>query len=247
MSRAIKGIRQRREDSSRHFFWPAMRDRRTGTREVRAHYSPSRVGIRLPHLNNFDPTYLDELHFEQHWHLDPTCNWKEFEQIFYEPSTSELIQERTHNSVNELTGITESTGPVWFAPVHDAGGNMVEFPTLDDPTIEFKGVYDAWNRLVEVLDNADDPVVSFAYDGLGRRIVKDDGTTERHYYYAGNQVVEEQVSGTAERQFVYGLRGRGDLVLRDREDGTNLDDERFYALQDAAANVVALGTTTGGV
>jgi hypothetical protein len=179
--------------------------------------------------------------------LDPTCNWKEFEPIVYEPSTSELVQERTHNAVNELTGITESTGPVWFAPVHDAGGNMVEFPTLDDPTVEFKGVYDAWNRLVEVLDDADDPVVSFAYDGLGRRIVKDDGTTERHYYCAGNQVVEEQVSGTAERQFVHGLRGPGDLVLRDREDGTDLDDERFYALQDAAGNVVALGTTTGGV
>lgn len=198
-------------------------------------------------LNASDPTYLDELHFEQHWHLDPTCNWKEFEQIVYTSPTSELSQERTHNAVNELTDITESTGPSWFAPVHDAGGNMVEFPTLVDPTIEFKGIYDAWNRLVEVLDDADDPVVSFAYDGLGRRITKDDGSTEQHYFYAGNQVVEEQVSGTAERQFVHGLRGPGDLVLRDRSTGTGLDDERLYALQDAAANVVALGTTTGGV
>ena len=42
-----------------------------------------------------DPTYLDELHFAQHWHLDPTCNWKEFTQNVYTTPTSELIQQRT--------------------------------------------------------------------------------------------------------------------------------------------------------
>jgi RHS repeat-associated protein len=60
------------------------------------------------------------------------------------------------------------------------------------------------------------------------------------------QVVEERVSGTPDRQYVWGLRYVDDLVLRDRSvDGTL--NERSYALQDANWNMVAICDTSGEV
>jgi YD repeat-containing protein len=42
--------------------------------------------------------------------------------------------------------------------------------------------------VVEVTDGS--TAVAYAYDGTGRRIVRDDGTTEEHFSYDGQQVVE---------------------------------------------------------
>lgn len=42
--------------------------------------------------------------------------------------TTVLDQDRTHSKVNEATDFTESTGPAWATPMHDAAGNMTTVP-----------------------------------------------------------------------------------------------------------------------
>ncbi len=59
--------------------------------------------------------------------------------------TWSLVQDRTANRVNEITGITESTGPAWVTPAYDPAGNMTTIPKPADPTQGFTAVYDAWN------------------------------------------------------------------------------------------------------
>ena len=55
--------------------------------------------------------------------------------------------------------------------------------------------YDAWDRLVKVADDSGPPVTieTYEYDGLHRRIEKDDQTNVYDYYYDGHQVVEEHI------------------------------------------------------
>jgi len=69
----------------------------------------------------------------------------------------------------------------------------------------------------------------------------------RHFYYTSDwQSLEERLgtgpaSATAERQQVWGQRYIDDLVVRDRDtSGDGTLNERFYGLQDANWNMVAL-------
>jgi RHS repeat-associated protein len=93
------------------------------------------------------------------------------------------------------------------------------------------------------INNGVTDVADYEYDDLFRRTRKttySGGTTVRDYYYSDAwQVLEEQVSSVADRQYVWGIRYIDDCVLRDRSDAGTLD-ERLYALQDANWNVVAL-------
>ncbi len=82
------------------------------------------------------------------WTLDPTGNWSNF--TTQTAGTTDLDQSRTANPVNEITGITESTGPTWIVPAYDAAGNMTTMPQVADPTTSFTAVYDAWNRMVSI-------------------------------------------------------------------------------------------------
>ena len=88
---------------------------------------------------------------------------------------------------------------------YDAAGNMTEGPAPDSLTDTHKYIYDAWNRLAKVTDDAQTPatIAEYQYDGLGRRIVKSvyasgSVTHRMHYYYDGWQVIEErkEVTGT---------------------------------------------------
>jgi RHS repeat-associated protein len=101
--------------------------------------------------------------------------------------------------------------------------------------------------------------VEYEYDGLGRRTVKRRQAfgilpaEVRHYYYSDDwQVLQERV-GTGgdvdptrlpiDRQYVWGVRGLDDLILRDRDASqpTNgILSERLYALADANGNIVSL-------
>ncbi len=63
-----------------------------------------------------------------------------------------MNQTRTHNAVNEITGISESGGDPWIDPAYDARGNMTAVPK---PTgLDLAGgqisEYDACNRLTDV-------------------------------------------------------------------------------------------------
>ncbi len=66
--------------------------------------------------------------FQQQWGLDGTRNWKTFKQDNDGNGTWELNQTRTANKANEITGISNSTGPVWATPTYDRAGNMIGMP-----------------------------------------------------------------------------------------------------------------------
>jgi len=140
---------------------------------------------------------------------------------------------------------------------------MDYIPDATDPGNLDKGLYceyDGWNRLAHVRRGGR-PVADYEYDGLGRRIVKrvylkDTGvlTEVRHFYYSqGWQVLQERVAVDPEgatpwetrldRQYVWGVRGPDDLILRDRDTKqtpNGVPNERQYALADGNGNIISL-------
>ena len=85
---------------------------------------------------------------EEDWGLDMTGNWTDFMQKT--SGSTDLNQDRTHNPVNEITGITETVGTAWVDPVHDKAGNMTTLPKPSSLSTGLTCKWDAWNRLVEV-------------------------------------------------------------------------------------------------
>jgi len=119
--------------------------------------------------------------FRQNWEtttspetaIDPTGNWTRFNQDDNGDGTWELVQSRTHNPVNEITAIGETTGPVWRDPAYDAAGNTTTMPIPIGPTNQFRGTYDAGNRLVQLKFGTGNTIIAgYAYDGLHRRAIK---------------------------------------------------------------------------
>jgi RHS repeat-associated protein len=202
---------------------------------------------------------ISTLKFAQEWSLDATGNWSGFKEDDDGDSTWDLEQSRTSNAVNEITDITETSGPAWATPVYNRAGNMSAIPKPADPAISFAATYDAWNRLVK-LEDGEDTVSEYVYDAAKRRVVLktyDSGelAETRHFYYTSRwQTIEERlessgvISANRDRQFVWGLRYIDDLALRDRDTDSNASlDERLYALQDSNWNVTALAGTSGDV
>jgi RHS repeat-associated protein len=195
--------------------------------------------------------------FGQCWTLDATGNWKGFRDDDTGSGTWDLVQSRTANTVNEITNITNSVGSAWANPAYDPNGNMTSLPMPSAPASALTGTFDAWNRLVELVDaTSGNTVQKNAYDALRRRTIKQSYTSgtlseTRHLYYSSAwQVLEERVgtSTNADRQFVWGLRYIDDLVLRDRDTtGGGTLNERFYALQDPNWNVVGLSSSSGSI
>jgi RHS repeat-associated protein len=118
----------------------------------------------------------------------------------------------------------------------------------------YAGTYDAWNRLVKLMNGAS-TVATYAYDGDTRRTTKTTTFTRHSYYSNGWQCLEERLGGSncVERQFVWGLRYIDDLITRDIDTsggsssstcaGTN---QRFYVMHDYF-NVTAIVDTAGAV
>ncbi len=175
-----------------------------------------------------------------------TGNWSAFQEDTDGDGTWDLDQSRTHNAVNEITEIASSSNHI----AHDRVGNTIKMPQPDAWASHYDLVYDAWNRLVTVADGGT-PVAEYHYDGRNYRTTENSSGTPRHSYYSSRwQVLEERVGvlTSAGRQFIWGLPYIDDLILRDRDtsdDGAL--DERFYALQDANWNVVAISSTTGTI
>jgi len=193
--------------------------------------------------------------FRQDWSLDSTGNWRNFREDDDGDSSWDLNQQRTANKVNEITDISETTGPSWVTPVYNRAGNMTTIPKPADPTQSFTATYDAWNRLVKI-EASGSTVAQYEYDGAKRRTVKKTYTggvldETRHFYYTEPprwQVIEERIDTFTDpdRQFIWGLRYIDDILLRDRD--TNSDgslDERLYGVQDANWNVISLGDGQG--
>ncbi|SFJ57618.1 RHS repeat domain-containing protein [Planctomicrobium piriforme] len=205
---------------------------------------------------NSGHTAISSQTYGQCWNLDSTENWTGMKQAVGGSSWT-LEQARTANTVNEITDITNSVGSAWTEPVYDGVGNMTTIPQPNDPTKSFTGTWDAWNRLVKLVDDSTtNTVEEYQYDAAGRRIVKKlytSGTlseTRQIYLSSQNQVLEEGIGSSTEAvlQNVWSLMYIDGLILRDRDtDGDEELDERRYCLQDANWNAVALTDASGDV
>ena len=201
---------------------------------------------------------------EEDWSLDATGNWSNFVQKT--SGTTDLDQDRTHNKVNEIIDITETTGTAWVTPVEDRNGNLTAVPKPSSLASGLTLTYDAWNRLTEVKDGAT-VVARYEYDGQNRRIKKhldsqspdapDGLDTYVHYFYNSSWQILETRQTTTESdqpenlqpkyQHVWSLRYIDSPILRD--ENTDVDwlcnDHRFYYLNDANFNVTSLIDTSG--
>jgi RHS repeat-associated protein len=203
------------------------------------------------------------------WGLDALGNWGTFSLT----TTSTLNQTRTHNAVNEITGIS---GGNWMTPpTYDAAGNMTAGPWPGNETATQKYVYDAWNRLSQVKDGSDALVAEYRYDGLNHRIAKivvtgTGGACVRtdFYYNESWQVLEERrqafetlgtdgtsggargtLAGPTYAQYVWDLRYIDAPVCRWRDADENSEnglEECLYYCNDANMNVTALVDATSG-
>ncbi|MEM1353906.1 MAG: LamG-like jellyroll fold domain-containing protein [Planctomycetota bacterium] len=206
-------------------------------------------------LLNTGNTSISTLSFEQDWSLSQVANWDAFDQDNTGNGTNDLAQTRTHNQVNEITGITNTTGTPWINPAYDAAGNTTTLPKPELPGEGFTASYDAWNRMVALNEESGGTkVAEYEHDARNFRIRKEtyDGTgtlqdTFDFYYTSGWQCIEEVQTGTASvtSQFVWGLRYIDDLVCRDRT--VSAATTRQYALSDRRFNTVAIVDTSGNV
>jgi RHS repeat-associated protein len=156
------------------------------------------------------------------WTLDALGNWSSV-------TTNGNAQTRTANAQNEITSISGAT-----TPGYDHNGNT----TTDQNGNTL--VYDAWNRLV-AYKNGSTVLETMSYDGLGRRIVTNNGAADDLYYSSSWQVLEERSGGTTQDQYVWSPVYIDALVERD------VGSQRLFAQQDANWNVTALVDTTGTV
>ncbi|TWT39910.1 tRNA(Glu)-specific nuclease WapA precursor [Thalassoglobus neptunius] len=212
-------------------------------------------------LLNGTNTAMSTYKFGQCWELDETGNWSQFRQDLYGNGGWSFNQQRTNNTVNEITDIAETAGPSWATPAYDVKGNMTTLPQPDDPTGTYSATYDAWNRLVKLQDGAT-TVQENEYDGLNRRTIRKTYTSgtlseKRFYFYTEDwQCIEERVADgsttpgllPAKEQHVWGNRYIDECVLRDRDynnNGTTLE-ERLYATQDANWNTTMLYKQSSG-
>lgn len=193
--------------------------------------------------------------FAQCWSLDETGNWGGFRESDDGVNWS-LVQARTANVVNELTAITTKTGTSWAAPSYDANGNMSSIPQPNAPASSYSATYDAWNRLVALVDSGTgETVQQNQYDGRGYRIATNGYTSGiltdvRHVYFTDQwQGIEERLgtSTSPDRHYVWGVQYIDTLVMRDRSISGGTLNERLYSSQDANWNVTAVVDETGAV
>ena len=117
------------------------------------------------------------------WSLDAEGNW-------ISSTVNGTTTDRTNNAQNQVTQVGGNT------LTYDADGNL----TTDQNGNTY--VYDAWGRLTSVTTGSD--TISYTYDALGRRISQTDGNTGviTDLIYSGQQVIQENQSGTPVAQYV---------------------------------------------
>src|SRR5262249_14820582 len=119
---------------------------------------------------NGSKTGITNSTFAQCWTLDPTGNWRGFREDSNGDASWDLIQARTANPVNEITGFSNSVGTAWASPSYDSAGNMIQFPKATAPGTAQTAVYDAWNRMIRISEG-DQAIAEYDYDPRTFRIV----------------------------------------------------------------------------
>ena len=208
------------------------------------------------------------------WTYDPTGNWDTYQRKADGLAT--VDQTRTHNEANEIETLDGLSAPL----AYDPAGNMTVIPIGEVPADgHYEATWDAWNRLVRLKtpgaggsssssSSSSPPAppaldVKYEYDGLTRRTRKNilvgstTGLVDYYYNLAWKCVEQRRAGGNCpERQFVWGVRGRNDLVTRDRYYGQSSSSnsscsisskERHYALNDAMGSVTAISSAAGSI
>ncbi|MEZ6090176.1 MAG: RHS repeat-associated core domain-containing protein, partial [Pirellulaceae bacterium] len=182
------------------------------------------------------------------WNLDQVGNWDGFDQGISDP----FNQTRTHNRVNEITGISSASGqPVWVTPGYDDAGNTTLSPRPNDPTEGFTLTFDPWSRIarIETTDSTPKTIAQYTYDGRNHRLAKDlyDGaglleSTVKFFYNSAWQCLEERatsvVGSPSTATYVWGQQYIDDLICRD------FSAQRIYAMQDRQFKTIGLISTT---
>ncbi|MCX7428827.1 MAG: autotransporter-associated beta strand repeat-containing protein [Planctomycetia bacterium] len=204
-------------------------------------YGYDEAGNRISRDNEkegtLDEDYLyDALDRLSEWKLNNVSQkaWDNFDGLGNDLDTG------TYNAANEMTPTGEGGDP------YDAAGNMTTLESGDT------AVYDAWNRLVKVLDG-ETVLQQNEYDGTNRRIqvfTEFDGSTPERVvddYHAGQQTIESDVTADGNRdggyQTIWSPRYIDSAILRDTLNtaGTAIvAAERVFYLADANYNVTAL-------
>ncbi len=221
---------------------------------------------QMGQLNGTAPAYTGIIYppsQEEDFGYDATGNWVTYDIL--DPVDS---QARTHNTANQITELVNSAPSATPPTQYDAAGNMTMAPRTDTWASSDELVYDAWNRLVEVIDASGFSTTTvYGYDGLTRRIRKTSESEDQDYYYSKDwQVLQAQgqeavpssssssewsSSSSSEamqsdtKQMFWGLKGIDDLILR-AETIAGDPSQQLYALNDQW-NVVAVTDTDANV
>ncbi|MCX6908425.1 MAG: RHS repeat-associated core domain-containing protein [Verrucomicrobia bacterium] len=197
------------------------------------------TGFHRGNLNN-NRTAISGIPAKQEdFTYDPTGNWQNY--LVKAAGQQAFNQDRAHNKANETWLVDGSNATV----ACNAVGNMVRMPKVGDWATAQILTWDAWNRLIKIVEG-ETVVAEYAYDGLFRRTKKTIASQTQHFYYSSLwQAVEirAEESGSAQRQFVWGLLGIDNLVLRDR---FTSGSERLYAVRDTM-HVTAITDDDGTV
>ncbi|MFN0007039.1 MAG: RHS repeat-associated core domain-containing protein [Planctomycetota bacterium] len=211
---------------------------------------------------------------DEQWTLGHTGNW-ELDKVDLNGDgdfvdAGELNDDRTHNTVNELTARdTDDNGSDNYTLTYDAAGNMTD----DGKDYEYE--YDAFYRLRKVKNTSNQALIAeYRYNGLGHRIgIHEDTDTDgdvdandKWYYDAFDERWRHlarfrESDSSPKEDFVphqAGLDGSGassyiDLVVCRNKDAStawtsasdgNLEERRYYC-QNWRADVSAIVTDVG--
>ena len=120
-------------------------------------------------------TAIENPSLQQSWNLDATGNWPNFTQFDLSGVLPPLDQQRTSNTANEITLISQTVGGAsgWLTPAYDRAGNMTTMPQPLAAGSAYVGTVDAWQRLMTLTDpNTGYMVQANQYDGLNRRVAR---------------------------------------------------------------------------
>ena len=144
------------------------------------------------------------------------------------------------NSLRDPHPVVDLRGEI---SCYDSNGNL----TTDENNYRF--VYDAWNKVVQVKNSSNVVIVTYGRDALYRHVTDTVGSTVTDRFFSTDwQLLETKVGSNTVTRNVWSPVYIDGLVLRDRDtDGNGTLDERLYLLQDANWNTTALVNSTGTV
>jgi RHS repeat-associated protein len=191
---------------------------------------------------------------QETWSLDGLGNWATYGQNT--SGSAALAQSRTISPANEISALSATIGPTWATPAYDTAGNMTGIPIPSTPASLYTATYNAWYRLVAIT-SAGSTIVTYSYDGLGRRIAKGlyvSGSldhNEENYFNENWQLLEvrKQVGGVINsaplEQYAWHSFYIDAPILRDYDPMASGSPTRSYYAFDANYNVTTITSSSG--